>query len=270
MLPFDLFPRQEEFLLWLKERDELREDGLAEKSRDVGFTWLCADYALHCWLFGNGDATGFGSRKLDLVDRLGDPDTILEKIRIGLRNLPTWMRPTGFVIGEHDGFCRINNPSTGSIITGEGGDQIGRGGRKRRYFVDEAAFLERPRMVDAALLANTDVRIDISTPNGVGNPFHTKRFSGIVPVFTFHYSHDPRKTPEWVAKKKAQTDPVTWAQEYEIDYSASLEGVCCPGEWVRAAVGLFQSEKFRLAYPDYKPPAEIVAGFDVLLSPNFH
>ena len=36
-LPFDLFPRQEEFIRWLAERDRLQESGLAEKSRDVGF-----------------------------------------------------------------------------------------------------------------------------------------------------------------------------------------------------------------------------------------
>src|ERR1700722_7524115 len=53
-LPFDLFPRQEEFIRWLAERDRLQESGLAEKSRDVGFTWLCAAYAVHCLLFREG------------------------------------------------------------------------------------------------------------------------------------------------------------------------------------------------------------------------
>jgi phage terminase large subunit len=61
--PFDLFPKQEEFIHWLAERDQKQECGLAEKSRDVGFTWLCAAYAVHCWLFRAGDSTGFGSRK---------------------------------------------------------------------------------------------------------------------------------------------------------------------------------------------------------------
>ncbi len=77
--PFDLFPKQEEFIRWLAERDQKQECGLAEKSRDVGFTWLCAAYAVHCWLFREGDSTGFGSRKLDLVDHKDNPDCIFEK-----------------------------------------------------------------------------------------------------------------------------------------------------------------------------------------------
>lgn len=262
-IPFDLFPKQEEFLRWLRERDELRESGLAEKSRDVGFTWLCADYAVHAWIFKEGDESGFGSRKEDLVDKLGDMSTILEKIRFTLRKLPKWMMPKGFRFGDHDGFCKIVNPANGSMISGEAGDQIGRGGRKSRFFVDEAAFLAHPDLVDGALLANTDVRIDISTPNGAGGPFYTKRFSGKVPVFTFHYRDDPRKTAEWVAKKKAETDPVSWAREYEIDYTASLEGICIPGEWVRAAVNLHTSERFKSAYPNWKLDGPITAGLDI-------
>jgi phage terminase large subunit len=238
VMPFVTFPRQAEFLLWLKERDDRRENGLAEKSRDVGFTWLCSYYALHCWLFRAGDSTGFGSRKLDLVDVIGNMDSIFEKIRFGLQNLPAWMRPAGFSIAKNAGYCKIVNPVNGASITGEGGDGIGRGGRKSRYFVDEAAFLERPDLTDSSLLANTDVRIDVSTPNGVGNSFYRKRSGGKVPVFTFHYTDDPRKTPEWAEKKRRDVTPAAWAQEYDIDYTASLSGICIPAQWVRTAVGL--------------------------------
>jgi len=148
-LPFDLFPRQEEFLRWLAERDALQESGLAEKSRDVGFTWLCTVYAVHCWLFRLGDSTGFGSRKLDLVDDIGNPDCIFEKIRYLIANLPKWMLPRGFSVAQHDKYCTLVNPEAGCTITGEGGVEIGRGGRKSRYFVDEAAFLPRPRATPA-------------------------------------------------------------------------------------------------------------------------
>lgn len=252
-VPLDLFDVQTRFLLWLEERERLREDGLVEKSRDMGVTWLCVAYALHGWLFRSGYSVGFGSRKLDLVDRKGDPDSVFEKARFLLGNLPEWMRPPGFVLGKHDAYCRIVNPQNESTITGEGGDDIGRGGRKSIYFVDEAAFLERPQLVERSLSATTDVRIDVSTPNGPGNPFAAKRFSGKVPVFTLHYRDDPRKTPEWVAAQKAKTDPVTWAQEREIDYSASVEGICIPAAWVRAAVGL-----------DLPESKNAVAGFDVM------
>ncbi len=254
-LPFDPFPHQDGFLTWLEERERKQENGLAEKSRDQGATCLCAGFALHHWLFHPGSSIGFGSRQLALVDEKGNPDAIFEKLRSMLYALPTWFLPRGFVASKHDKIGLLLNPQTGATIKGQGGDNIGRGGRCTLYFLDEAAFLERPELAYRALAGNTDVLIQVSTPNGPGNPFARERFSGRTPVYTLHYRDDPRKTPEWVAKKRASLDPITWAQEYEIDYNASIEGICIPAAWVEAAVNLL-------------PPAEhahgpIIAGFDV-------
>lgn len=251
-IPFRLFPRQAEFLRWVADRRTAEEGGLVEKSRDSGLTWLCCVYAVHAWLFDGAVSIGFGSRKLELVDKIGDPDSILEKCRIILRNLPGWLLPAGFSVAKHAGYCKIVNPVTRATITGEGGDNIGRGGRKAVYFVDEAAFIERPHLVDAALSHTTRCRIDVSTPNGNGNAFFKKRFSGRVPVFTFHWRDDPRKDDAWYARQKAESDPVVLAQEVDIDYSASVEGICIPAEWVKAAVGLA-----------LKASGPRVAGYDV-------
>lgn len=248
------WPRQVEFLRWLEEREDRKENGLVDKSRDTGATWMCGAFALHRWLYRAGSAIGFGSRKLDLVDRKGDPDCIFEKIRFLLYHLPGWMLPAGFKRDGHDAEGKLLNPENGSTITAEGGDNIGRGGRKSHYFVDESPFLSHPEMVDGSLAATTEVRIDVGTPNGPGNPFAQKRFSGKWPVFTLHYKDDPRKTPEWVAKKKATLDSLTWAREYEIDYSASIEGICIPAAWVRSAVNLL--------LPGFEQ-SPLVAGLDV-------
>ena len=58
-----------------------------------------------------------------------------------------------------------------------------------------------------------------------------------------------------MAKKKASLDPVTWAQEYEIDYAASIEGICIPAAWVRAAVNLLPASEHA--------HGPIAVGFDV-------
>ncbi len=250
---FKLFPRQEEFLAWLQAREKNQEDGIAEKCRDVGFTWLCCAYALYGWLFRKGFKAGFGSRVLKLVDRKGDPDTIFEKLRFLLYRLPRWMLPAGFSERLHDGLCKILNPQSGASIIGEGGDNIGRGGRTTVYFLDEAAFVARPKKIDAALSQNSRCKIHVSTPNGMGNPFAQKRFSGKFPVFTFRWTDDPRKDEAWYRKQKDTLDPVILAQEVDIDYTASIEGICIPAAWVLCAVNL--------KIPEGDGP--VIAGLDI-------
>lgn len=252
LIAFDLFPRQVEFFDWLAEREMSQSDGLVEKSRDMGITWLCVAKAVHGWLFRDGFSAGFGSRKEKYVDEIGDPDSIFEKARILIENLPAWMLPIGYNRSRHAGYCKIINPVNGNTITGEAGDNIGRGGRKTIYFVDESAFIERAELLERSLSQTTNCRIDVSTPNGIGNPFYRKRHGGGVPVFTFHWRDDPRKGQEWYAEQCRKLDPVTIAQELDIDYTASIEGVCIPAAWVRAAVGF-----------DLERGGEVIVGYDV-------
>jgi phage terminase large subunit len=234
--PFDLFGRQVEMVHFVDARIAAAEDGLIEKSRDVGFTWVMGAYALHGWLFVPGFKTTFGSRLVTLVDQLGDPDSIFEKIRIMLRHLPPWMRPAGFT-ADHDNHLRLINPANGNTIRGEGGDEMGRGGRSSMYVIDEGAHIPRADRVEAATSANSEVRIWGSSANGPGNLFYRKRSGLLRPdqVFRFHWSDDPRKTEEWALKKKSSMEDHIWAAEYEIDYSASVEGICIPARWVESA-----------------------------------
>lgn len=236
-IPLIPFPKQAEYLLWRMERRSLKQNGLIEKSRDAGISWLNICHQAHCWLFEESFKGGFGSRKEELVDRLGDPDSLFEKFRMLLRYLPKWMMPDEFDWGAHDNFRRIINPSIGSAVTGEAGFNIGRGGRNSYYDLDEAAFIERPQMADAALSNNTDVVFYTSSANGIGNLFYQKRSTypqGC--VFRFHWKDDPRKDEEWYKAMKAKYDPVTVASEIDIDYGASVEGIYIPAQWVMAAV----------------------------------
>jgi phage terminase large subunit len=237
-IPMALWPKQAEYLLWLKARLEASEDGLVEKSRDAGATWLNVAFAVWCFLFREGSKVSFGSRKENLVDKLGDLDSILEKGRLVLRYLPAELLPKGFDVARQCGFMRFVNPESGATITGEAGDNIGRGGRSTIYFKDESAFYERPDLIDAALSQNSDCKIDVSTPNGNGNPFYRKRFGGQIAVFIFDWRDDPRKDQTWYEKQKATLEPWILAQEVDRDYNASVEGLCIPADYVRAAVGL--------------------------------
>lgn len=235
-IPFLLFPRQEEWIEWFMDRWKSREPGLTEKTRDMGMSWLTIGLADTVCLFNTGMVVGFGSRKEEYVDKIGAPKSLFWKARQFLQMLPPEFRGS-WDINRHAPHMRILFPDTDSVITGESGDGIGRGDRTSFYIVDEAAFLERPQLVDASLSATTNCRQDISTPNGMGNPFAQKRFGGKIKVFTFHWRDDPRKDDAWYEKQCHDLDPVTVAQEIDINYSASVEGVVIPSAWVQAAIG---------------------------------
>lgn len=253
-IPLTLRPKQVEYVRWLDDRVQQRQNGLTEKSRDEGMTWVICAYYVHHWLFWKDFQGGIGSRKEMQIDRLGDMNSIFEKIRFILDRLPPWLKPKGYQRKKHAAFMKIINPVNGNAITGEAGDNIGRGGRSTIYFVDEHAALERPESVDSALSGNTNTVIYGSTPKGVGNLFFKKRFSGKIAVFTFHWRDNPDKNYtakyldpdgdlqtihpwyEWAVDRI--DDPVIIAQEIDIDYTASVQGIVIPAKWVQAALHL--------------------------------
>ncbi len=244
-VPFILFPRQIELITWFLERWRGQENGLVEKSRDMGCSWLLMAFACTMSLFHRGLAFGIGSRKEELLDRSNDPSCLFFKARAFLSTLPPEFLQ-GWSI-KYSADRRIAFPATGSTITGEAGDQCGRGARASMYFIDEAAHLEHPALIDASLSATTNCRIDVSTPAGRSNSFAEKRFSGRIPVFTMHWTQDPRKSQVWYAKQKATLAPEVLAAEVDLDYSASITGILIRPEWIRSALGAAQKLGIKLS-----------------------
>lgn len=260
-MPFILFPRQEELVDCLMDCINRGEGLLVEKSRDMGASWICCAVSVHQWRFVEGTGFGWGSRKQELVDKLGSPDSIFEKMRIIIDHLPSFMIPKGFTLQQHATFMRLINPENGSSVTGEAGDNIGRGGRKTVYFKDESAHYERPEKIEAALGDNTDVQIDISSVNGGGNVFHRRRKAGVVwypdkelpsnrtRVFIMDWSDHPLKDDDWYNRRRDKAERegllVQFAQEIDRDYSSSLEGIIIKAEWVKAAIDAHIKLKFK-------------------------
>ncbi len=233
VIPFLLFPKQFEFCHWFMERWQAREPGAAKKSRDWGLSWLAVSLASTLCLFRDDLVFGFGSRKEDLVDRAGDPKSLFWKARKFIDGLPPEFIGNNRPKSAH---LRIEFPATGSVITGEAGDNIGRGDRTSAYFVDEAAYIERPMLNEASLSATTNCRIDISSANGMANPFAVKCHGGKISVFTAHWRDDPRKDDAWYAKQCDILDEVTVAQEIDINFAASTTGIVIPAAWANACV----------------------------------
>lgn len=251
-IPFVFFTKQADVIEFFHEMRTTQESGLVEKCRDYGLTWLACGYSIWSFLFIPHDSIGWGSRKAMLVDELGNPDSIFEKMRLMLRRLPKCFLPVGWNEKKHTAHMKFVNPESGATINGEAGDNIGRGGRKSVYFVDEAAHLERPEKVESALGDNTRVRIEISSVNGLGNTFHKRRVAGIDwqpgkqidPMYTrvlvIDWRDHPEKTQEWYDLRKAKYEREglshLFAQEVDRDYAASLSNTIIPRAWIVSAI----------------------------------
>jgi len=251
-MPFVMFRRQYEFVEFLDSCVSGRTNGLVEKCRDMGATWVACAWSVATWLFEPGAAIGWGSRKQTLVDTLGDADSIFEKMRMIVYGLPREFWPVGFDPKRHMTFMKIINPETDASITGEAGDNIGRGGRKLIYFKDESAHYARPEMIEAALGDNTNTQIDISSVCGAGNVFYRRRMSGVdwspgaslskdrANVFVMDWRDHPAKDQSWYDRRRqtAENEGLLhlFAQEVDRDYFSALEGVIIPALWVNSSV----------------------------------
>jgi len=255
VVPFILFPQQVEFIDWMHGLWLARSDGLAEKSRDVGASWLCVSFAVWMWTFFPDTVIGIGSRKEGLLDAAGDPKTLFWKARQCVNLLPPEFKPTGWNEQKDAPNMRVINRSNGSTIIGESGENIGRGARASLYLVDEAAFLENPDSIDAALSQTSNCKLYISTPNGAGNSFYRRRHNGKTSVFSFSWTQDPRKGPEWYAKQVATLDPVIVAQEIDMQYEGSVANAYVPADIVANAM--------RRGPADVQPIGGLRIGLDV-------
>jgi phage terminase large subunit len=274
-VPFIFFMKQAEFIAFLEELDRDQENGLVEKCRDIGATWLVCGYSVWCWLFKKDDKTAWGSREQDLVDKLGDPDSIFEKMRLLIRRLPSIWLPEGFKWRDHATFMKLVNPENGSTVIGDIGDNMGRGGRSSRAAKDESAHWKRPEQAEAALGDNTNVQIDMSSVNGLGNVFHRRREAGVdwspgaviaagmVRVFVFDWRDHPEKNQAWYDQRKAKAEREgmqhVFAQEVDRNYSAAVQNTIIPYEWLAQCIDA------HLVIPALRvpPPNVWMAGLDV-------
>ena len=227
-IPFITYPYENELILDMVERVRKQKDLLIDKSRDMGVTWCVLVVFVWFWQF-HGEGMDFlvGSRKEQYIDVMGNMDTLLEKARFIIRNQPRWLIPQGFNWKQHSNFMKIVNPATNSTITGEAtNNNFSRGGRRRAIFFDEFAFWECDKAAWRASADSTNCRIVVSTPYGFNNEFARLRFSGDIDVRSLHWTLHPEKDQAWYeAECKRRGDAVAIAQELDINYEGSAEGI---------------------------------------------
>jgi len=241
-LPFVLFQKQEEYIHWRENLYRKSGSGVVYKCREVGASWLNITNQAWHWFFEPGFQGRVGSLRTDEVDDKDNPDSVFEKLRMIIYNNPSWMRPRIFEKRNNvcDNILKIRNPENSAVIAGDGGDNMGRGGRAAIYDCDEWASVQHANMIDANLSNNCRTRFYTSTPKGPDNDFATKLQSGKFPIFDFDWWDDPRKTQDWYENFKDSHDEAITAQEVDKRLDAYKAGVAIRIDWINAAVGLYQ------------------------------
>lgn len=251
VLPFILFPFQEEYVteIWksiiegnkpVAERDPNELTNVfIEKSRQMGLSWMTCGIFLYGFLFHQHKYTII-SRTADEVDKLGDMDSMFEKIRFMIRNLPSWMLPRGFSKemskDRTNAYMNISDPNSQASITGKTANpDAGRGGTRNAIFMDEMAFMQNAQAINKAATSNTSCVIYNSTPNGEGNEFYRMRKltmnrkwpnGDILPPeikwLRYHWTDHPYYDKEWYEAKIKGKSKETVAQEFEISYNTAI------------------------------------------------
>lgn len=244
LMPFLLMPKQREWMQWVFAIWQHKlpsfpnaSEGVTVKSRDCGVSWCFMTMGISLCLTWRNINVGVGSAKADKVDRSGDPDCLFYKGRMFLRYLPNVFK-NGWSAKQNSKHMVLEFPYTECAFTGEAGDNIGRGGRTAIYGVDEAAHVERPKLIDASLSATTNCRIDISSVNGSANSFAERAHNNHIPRFDFSWRDDPRKDQAWYDQKKLVLDPVVVSQEIDCNFNASVDGIIVPQTHVLASLDL--------------------------------
>jgi phage terminase large subunit len=234
VLPFFLFPAQEDLVRFFLDCYDRRVWNACIKARYVGASYVTTMLMLHKLLFEADFCGTLSSNKKDSVDKKGSSKSLFEKIVQMYRWLPQWMQTIDM------NKCRtsmlIRNPSINSSIEGESGDQIGRGGRSSWAVVDEAAFIERSESVIAALSENTDCASLVSTVNGTANIFYQIATGNEVPIFYYRWTADPRRTQEWREKQGRVLGERICKAELDCDFNATVEGQFIEAQWIQSAI----------------------------------
>lgn len=111
---------------------EDRKDVRWPKSRDGGASWVVLMTIVWLCLFHDNIAAGAISRDEDSVDKIGDPNSLFEKVRVILAHLPGWMK--GEVKDKKLNFLFPN----GNTFTGEANvSSANVGGRLTILLIDE-------------------------------------------------------------------------------------------------------------------------------------
>ena len=192
MITWDI---QDELFNWLDERFEEAEDGLIDKTRDMGASWCCLEFNHHLWLFRPKTEIREMSRVEDLVDGPLAGSLFWKHDYINAY-LPEWMRPPKVLERGRSNRTklRIHNELNGSTIGGGTTQKYAfRADRAAIMLLDEFAMVEDGSAVRTSTSSVAPCRIVNSTTVGAGTEYSRWKNSGQVKVFSLMFWEHPEK-----------------------------------------------------------------------------
>lgn len=256
IVPFIPFPFQKELITevwesiweWNKPVTERKPDVLTnvhiDKSRQMGVSWVVCGIFVYWFIFHHHKYTVI-SRSAEEVDKLGDMDSLFEKMRFMLRHLPDWMLPAWFSKepskNNTNAYMMLSDPNTQASITGKTANaDAGRWGTRNAIFMDEMASMQYAHEINMSAGSNTPCIIYNSTPKGEWNEFYRmkqqtvyRQVNGVtvppsIKWLRYHWKEHPhydeeryKRRIQWWSKEKI-------AQELEIDYNVAVVGRVYP------------------------------------------
>lgn len=238
--PFILYPYQEDLVRWLVDHINSGKDGLIDKSRDMGATWVIVWVFYWYWRFSDTFSGLLGSYKESLVDDKTD-GSLFGKIDYAVQNTPKWILPARFDVKKHRTQMKLLNPENYNLIIGDTmNPDFSRGRRFNVVCLDEGASWQYFREAWTASGDSTPCRLTVSTPKG-RNSFCNLKESGI-DYLSLHWKLHPLKDAEWYEFEKSRRTDEEVAQELDISYNKSQEGRVYP-EWDSVPYGNFPYEE---------------------------
>ncbi len=219
--PFLLYDYQEPYVQKINQYIIEGKSLLTEKSRDLGITWLILGVFLYRWLFFDENFL-VGSRKENLVDKLGDLTTLFERVRYMITTMSQWLIPVCNVdIKNVKNYMKIYK-QTGASITGESTNaDFSRQGRYNAILLDEFASWDIAEQAWTSCQDSAPSKFPVSTPKGSHNKFARLKKSGQIEVETLHWKLHPEKDTKWYEKQKLLRSSKDIAQELDINYTVS-------------------------------------------------
>lgn len=266
--PWVPYPFQVEMIRWIEDvmarpNDPLgRGDGVIEKSRDMGATWVFCLYVAHQWLFADDFVAGLISHKEDLVDsndpksmffrieallgmntrvpeRAVAPGTIFDGLRV---RTPAYLMPAGYEPKLHNLKLNLIHPSKSNFIVGESTTaKSGIGSRTTMSIIDEAAKIADLLTIWSGMGPVTSHRFALSSAerdfgDGMYTLVERGRQAQMQPgrpgpsFLSLPWDKHPLRDGAWytAARNRYEGNERGFRQEYEIDWYAGMGDAVYP------------------------------------------